>query len=174
MSTAEAFAEISFVILTVFPEKLSETIEFTFVVVTTIKISILEVFHAITVFQKIHKFSFVPISLGVSKHSEAIGLSFDPLADISISFIVFPHAAAVFQVIDPFSFIDLSIGPFVLPLSMHFPALIFSFIRAAVAKFLESFSMSEVVYPVPLICLSAIVYHDADAISFGFASESLI
>ena len=158
----------------IIPKELSKTIEFTLVVVTFVNVSVFEVLHAFTVLHEVDEITFISISLRVSKHSEAVGLPLSPFANIRISFIVPPHTAAVLQVVVPFSFVVLAVWPFVLSLAMHLPALVLSFICAAVAKLLEALSMSEVVFPVSLIGLPAIVYHDADAFPLIFAILSVV
>ena len=141
---------------------------------TFVKVSVFEVLHAFTVLNKIDEITFIPVALRVSKDSEAIGLPLGPFANICISFIVPPHTAAVFQVVTPFSFVRLAIWPFVPSLTMHLPALILSLICAAIAKLLEALSISEVVFPMSLIGLSAIVYHDADAFPLIFSILSVV
>lgn len=68
------------------------------------------------------------------------------------------------EIVIPLALIVLPIGPTVLPLSVHLPLLVLSIIYASVTKLLMSLAIPEVILPVPLIGLSAIIHHDADAL----------
>jgi hypothetical protein len=107
--------------------------------------------------------------LGISEDSEAIGRALPPLSDIGVSLLVPPHARAVLEVIAPLALIGLPVGPAVLPLPMHLPLLVLSLIDAAIAKLFISLPIPEVILPVALIDLSAVIDHDADAFAFVFA-----
>lgn len=95
VATPQAIAEVAFVVLAVRPIKLAESIEFSLAVLAFVEVSVVEMLHALTIFDEIDKAALITTALRFSKHSEAIGLAFSPLSYVRVSFVVPPHACAV-------------------------------------------------------------------------------
>jgi hypothetical protein len=123
--------------------------------------------HSFPILHKINESALVPAALNFDKYSKPIGLALSPLPNVGVASLVFPHARAVFEVVVPLAFVDLPVWPAILALSMHLPIFELPLIGAIIAVLLESLSTSEVVFPVSLIDLSAIIDHDADSLPFA-------
>jgi hypothetical protein len=99
----------------------------------------------------VFKLALITIAIDPSVDPVAVRFAEFPLTDVGISFGTFPHPGAVFHAIQPLSFIKFTVGPCIPSNTLWLAIDIVALKDGAISKLLDSFTMFEIVLPLPFI-----------------------